>query len=298
MSMTAKREGSPGRAGKIKKRSQASKTFQRFIRNRGAVLGLAIVLLIIIVAIFAEQIAPYNPNRQELGNALKRPYAEHLLGTDEFGRDILSRLIYGARISMAVGVVSVGIAVLAGGAIGAIAGYYGGKIDNAIMRVMDVLLAIPGMLLNISIIAAMGSSVANMMFAVGVSNIPKYCRLMRASVLTVKDREFIEASRACGARNFVIIAKHIIPNCFAPIIVQATLSVGTAIIACSGLSFIGIGIAAPTPEWGAMLSSGRDLLRNYSYITAFPGLAIMITVFSLNLMGDGMRDAFDPKLKR
>lgn len=298
MSISAKRQNSPGKAGKVKKRSQASKTFQRFIRNKGAVLGMAIVLFIIIVAVFAEQIAPYNPNKQELGNALKRPYAEHLLGTDEFGRDILSRLIYGARISMAVGVVSVSIAVLAGGAIGAIAGYYGGKIDNTIMRIMDVLLAIPGMLLNISIIAAMGSSVANMMFAVGVSNIPKYCRLMRASVLTVKDREYIEASRACGARNFFIIAKHIIPNCFAPIIVQATLSVGTAIIACSGLSFIGIGIAAPTPEWGAMLSSGRDLLRNYSYITAFPGLAIMITVFSLNLMGDGMRDAFDPKLKR
>lgn len=281
-----------------KKRSQASETFHRFLRNKGAVFGIAIIIAIIVVAIFADQISPYSPIKQELTNALQAPNKAHFFGTDEFGRDIFSRIIYGARISMAIGVIAITIAVVAGGGLGAVSGYFGGKVDNIIMRIMDVLLAIPSTLLNISIIAALGPSVPNMMFAVGMSNIPRYCRIMRGSVLTVKDQEFIEASRACGAKDIYIILKHIIPNCLAPMIVQATLSVGNAIIACAGLSFIGIGIAAPTPEWGAMLSSGRDLLRNYSYITAFPGLAIMITVFSLNLMGDGLRDAFDPKLKR
>ena len=207
-------------------------------------------------------------------------------------------MLYGARISLLVGVVSVAIACVLGSLLGASAGYFGGAYDAVVMRCMDVLLAIPSLLLNLSIVAALGKSVFNMMLAVGVSNIPRYCRIMRASVLQIKNTEYVDAARVSGASHMFIILRHIIPNCLAPIIVQATLSVGSAIIACAGLSFLGVGIPAPIPEWGAMLSNGKDFLRHNAYITIFPGLAIMLTVLSLNLMGDGLRDAFDPKLRR
>ena len=281
-----------------KKRGQAKETWRRFRKNKTALLGMIIIGLLIVLALGADLIAPYAPDVQDLSNALQHPNQAHWFGTDEFGRDIYSRIIFGTRISLSVGLISVSIATIVGGLLGSLAGFYGGRFDNVIMRVMDVLLAIPSMLFNISIIAALGPGVVNMMIAVGISNVPRYCRVMRAAVLQVKGREFIEASKASGAKNAFIILRHVVPNCLAPMIVQATLNVGSAIIVCAGLSFIGIGIAPPTPEWGAMLSNGRDLLRNHSYITAFPGLAILITVLSLNLMGDGLRDAFDPKLKR
>ena len=282
----------------IKSESYFYSVWIEFRKNKAAVVGMMILLCIACIAIFADKLAPYDPYEQVYSEALQHPSAAHWFGTDEFGRDIFSRVLYGARVSLLVGVVSVAIACVAGCMLGASAGYFGGAYDATIMRCMDVLLAIPSLLLNLSIISALGKSVFNMMLAVGISNVPRYCRIMRASVLQVKNAEYVDAARITGASNLYVIIRHIIPNCLAPIIVQATLSVGSAIIACAGLSFLGIGIPAPTAEWGAMLSNGKDFLRHYAYITIFPGLAIMITVLSLNLMGDGLRDAFDPKLRK
>lgn len=284
--------------GKIKNESYFISVWNEFRKNRAAVAGMMILFVIIFAAIFADKLAPYDPYVQVYSEALQHPSSSHWFGTDEFGRDIFSRVLYGARVSLLVGVVSVAIACVFGCILGASAGYYGGIYDASVMRCMDILLAIPSLLLNLSIVSALGKSTFNMMLAVGVSNIPRYCRIMRASVLQIKHAEYVDAARTTGASNAHIILRHIIPNCLAPIIVQATLSVGSAIIACAGLSFLGIGIPAPTPEWGAMLSNGKDFLRHNTYITVFPGLAIMLTVLSLNLMGDGLRDAFDPKLRR
>ncbi len=282
----------------VKNESYFMSVWNEFRKNRAAVMGMSILFAIIVVAIFADFLAPYDPIEQVYADALQGPSTAHWFGTDEFGRDIFSRVLYGARVSLLVGVVSVAIACVIGSLLGASAGYFGGGYDAVVMRCMDVLLAIPSLLLNLSIVSALGKSVFNMMLAVGVSNIPRYCRIMRASVLQIKNAEYVDAARITGASHMLIIIRHIIPNCLAPIIVQATLSVGSAIIACAGLSFLGVGVPAPTPEWGAMLSNGKDFLRHNAYITIFPGLAIMLTVLSLNLMGDGLRDAFDPKLRR
>ena len=282
---------------KIKNESYFISVWNEFRKNKAAVVGMVILLLIIFVAVFADKLAPYDPYEQVYAEALQHPSSAHLFGTDEFGRDIFSRILYGARVSLLVGLVSVAIACVFGSILGATAGYYGGAYDATMMRCMDILLAIPSLLLNLAIVSALGKSTFNMMLAVGISNIPRYCRIMRASVLQIKNAEYVEAARTTGASSALIIMKHIIPNCLAPIIVQATLSVGSAIIACAGLSFLGVGIPAPIPEWGAMLSNGKDFLRHNTYITIFPGLAIMLTVLSLNLMGDGLRDALDPKLK-
>ena len=283
---------------KIKNESYFISVWNEFRKNKAAVVGMVILLLIIFVAVFADKLAPYDPYEQVYAEALQHPSSAHLFGTDEFGRDIFSRILYGARVSLLVGLVSVAIACVFGSILGATAGYYGGAYDSTMMRCMDILLAIHSLLLNLAIVSALGKSTFNMMLAVGISNIPRYCRIMRASVLQIKNAEYVEAARTTGASSALIIMKHIIPNCLAPIIVQATLSVGSAIIACAGLSFLGVGIPAPIPEWGAMLSNGKDFLRHNTYITIFPGLAIMLTVLSLNLMGDGLRDAFDPKLRR
>ncbi|WP_053956422.1 ABC transporter permease [Inediibacterium massiliense] len=280
-----------------KKRSQYLEVWRRLKQNRFAMIGLFIIIMLILSAIFASFIAPYGIDDQDLLNTLQTPSKNHWMGTDNFGRDIFSRIIYGSRISLQVGFISVGIAMIIGGALGAIAGYYGRKLDNIIMRIMDILLAIPSTLLAISIVAALGHGLKNVMIAVGIASIPSYARIVRASVLTLKDQEFVEAAKAVGANNTRIILKHIIPNSMAPIIVQATLGVASAILSAAGLSFIGLGIQLPTPEWGAMLSSGRQFIRDYPHMTAFPGLAIMITIFGLNLLGDGLRDALDPKLK-
>lgn len=295
--MEAKLENKNRSRVRNKKRSQWVEVGRRLKKNKAAMFGLAIILILIFTAIFADFIAPYDYAEQDLINALQTPSSSHFFGTDEFGRDIFTRVIYGSRISLLVGILAVGIAMIIGGGLGAIAGFYGGKLDNIIMRSMDVLLAIPSILLAISIVAALGSGLFNLMIAVGISNIPRYARIMRASILSVRDQEFIEASKSVGASDFTIIIKHIIPNCLAPVIVQATLGVASAILSCAGLSFIGLGINPPTPEWGSMLSRGRDYLRDYWHVTAFPGMAIMITIFALNLLGDGLRDAFDPKLK-
>ncbi len=270
----------------------------RLSKSPLAMFGLFVAVLLVLTAIFADQIAPYGYARQNLMRAFEGPSKDFIFGTDEFGRDIFSRIVYGSRISLQVGFIAVGIAMFLGGLLGALAGYYSGRIDNVIMRAMDILLAIPGTLLAIAIAASLGPGLFNLMIAVGISAMPKYARIVRGSVLSIRGQEFVEAAKAVGSSDGRIILKHIIPNCMAPIIVQATLGVAEAILTAAGLSFIGLGIQPPVPEWGAMLSSGRGYIRDYSYMTMFPGLAIMITILALNFLGDGLRDALDPKLKR
>ena len=283
-----------------KKRSQWREVWRMLKKNKMALLGLIILVILFLLAIFADVIADYDTVviKQNLANRLKGPSAEHWLGTDEFGRDIFARLIHGARVSLKVGIVAVGISIVCGGTFGALAGYYGGKLDNIIMRIMDIFLAVPSILLAIAIVSALGPSIINLMVAISVSNIPRYARIVRASVLSIRDQEFVEAARAIGANNARIIFRHIIPNSLAPVIVQGTLGVASAILSTAGLSFIGLGIQPPAPEWGSMLSGGRQYLRYAWWVTTFPGVAIMITILSLNLLGDGLRDALDPRLKQ
>ena len=283
-----------------KKRSQWVEVWRRLKRNKMAVLGLIILIVLFLLAIFADVIADYDTVviKQNLAHRLQGPSAAHWLGTDEFGRDIFARLVHGTRVSLKVGIVAVGISIVIGGILGAIAGYYGGKLDNTIMRVMDIFLAVPSILLAIAIVSALGPSILNLMLAISISSVPSYARIVRASVLSIRDQEFIEAAKAIGASNTRIIFRHIIPNSLAPVIVQATLGVASAILSTAGLSFIGLGIQPPAPEWGSMLSGGRQYLRYAWWVTTFPGVAIMITILSLNLLGDGLRDALDPRLKQ
>ncbi|MGL4538153.1 MAG: nickel transporter permease [Cetobacterium sp.] len=283
-----------------KKRSQWAELWKNLKRNKMALLGLVIIVIIVLLAIFADQIANYDQVviKQNLRMRLKPPSAQHWLGTDEFGRDIFARLVHGARVSLKVGILAVGIAIAIGGFLGAVAGYYGGKLDNIIMRIMDIFLAVPSILLAIAIVSALGPNLLNLMIAVSISSIPRYARIVRASVLSIRDQEFIEAARAIGANDARIICRHIIPNSLAPVIVQGTLGVAGAILSTAGLSFIGLGIQPPAPEWGSMLSGGRQYLRYAWWVTTFPGVSIMITILSLNLLGDGLRDALDPRLKQ
>lgn len=283
-----------------KKRSQWREVWGMLKKNKMALLGLGILCILVLLALFADVIANYDTVviKQNLGSRLQGPSAAHWLGTDEFGRDIFARLIHGARVSLMVGIVAVTISIACGGTLGALAGYYGGKLDNVIMRIMDIFLAVPSILLAIAIVSALGPSLGNLMVAISISNIPRYARIVRASVLSIKDQEFIEAAKAIGASNARIIFKHIIPNSLAPVIVQGTLGVASAILSTAGLSFIGLGIQPPNPEWGSMLSGGRQYLRYAWWVTTFPGMAIMITILSLNLLGDGLRDALDPRLKQ
>ena len=283
-----------------KKRSQLAELWKNLKKNKMALFGLGIIVIILLLAVFADQLANYDQVviKQNLKMRLKPPSAQHWLGTDEFGRDIFARLIHGARVSLKVGVVAVGIAIVAGGFLGAIAGYYGGKLDNIVMRVMDIFLAVPSILLAIAIVSALGPNLINLMVAISISSIPRYARIVRASVLSIRDQEFVEAAKAIGASDARIILRHIIPNSLAPVIVQGTLGVASAILSTAGLSFIGLGIQPPAPEWGSMLSGGRQYLRYAWWVTTFPGVSIMITILSLNLLGDGLRDALDPRLKQ
>ena len=282
-----------------KKRSMALEIWRRLKKNKMAMLGLTILVMLALTAIFADVIADYDTKviAQDIPNRLQGPSMEHWCGTDEFGRDIFARLVHGSRVSLVVGLISVSISLFIGGALGAIAGYYGGRVDNVIMRIMDIFLAVPSILLAMTIVAALGTSLVNVMLAIGVSGVPGYARIVRASVMSIKDQEFVEASRAIGAKSPTTIFREILPNCLAPIIVQATLSVAGAILSTASLSFIGLGVQPP-PEWGAMLSGGRNYLRDALHLTLFPGLAIVITILALNLLGDGLRDALDPRLKQ
>lgn len=286
-----------GKKKRRRKNSQMKEIVGRLFRNKAAIVGLMILLVLVVCAVFADLLAPYDYAAQDLKNRFVAPCFAHPFGTDNLGRDILSRIIYGSRISLTVGLASVSLAAMIGIFLGSIAGFYGGKSDNIIMRAMDVLLAIPSLLLAISIAATLGNGIPNLILAIGFGAAPTYARIVRASILSLKEQEFIEAARSVGASDFRIIFHHILPNCLAPIIVQMTLGVASAILSTASLSFIGLGIAPPTPEWGSMLSAGRQYIRDAWHIVTFPGAAIMITIFGLNLFGDGLRDALDPKLK-
>ncbi len=270
---------------------------KRFRKNKLAMAGLVMLAILILCALFANYIAPFHYDEQNLPAAFESPSLRHLMGTDNLGRDIFSRIIYGTRTSLSIALVAVLVATLAGGLMGAVAAFYGGVLDNVIMRFLDVFLAIPSTLLAIAIAAVLGPGVTNTVLAITIGQLPGLARIVRATVLSIKGEEYIRAARSIGAGNMRIIGLHILPNAMAPIIVQATLYVASAILSISSLSFIGLGIQPPTPEWGSMLSAGRAYIRDYWFIVAFPGLAIMATIFAFNLIGDGLRDALDPRLK-
>lgn len=270
----------------------------RMRRNRAAMLGLVIVAVLLVLALFPQYIAPYGEDEQIYEDAFIFPCAEHPMGTDNYGRDILSRIIYGARTSLLIGTLSVVMSVVIGGASGLAAAYYGGKIDETIMRIMDIFYALPSFLLAIAIASALGTGLFNLAIAIAISQVPGYARVVRAAALTVRNQEYMEAIRAIGGSPMRQMLRHMLPNAIAPIIVQATFGMASAIISGAALSFIGVGVTPPTAEWGYMLNAGRQYIRNYWYIVTFPGLMIMVTVFGLNLLGDGLRDAMDPKLKR
>lgn len=282
----------------MKKKSQALVVWNRYRKSYTAMIGLFLLIILIIGAVFADQIAPYDYDQQEYSNVLQGISMEHLMGTDNFGRDIFSRVLYGARISLTVGLMSVTMSIVVGGVMGAIAAYYGGAADNVLMRLIDILMAVPPLVLSISVCAALGTGIFNTMIALSISSIPQFARVVRAAVLTVKEQEYIEAARSVGAKTPRLILRHIVPNAMGPLIVQATLSIAGAILNMSGLSFIGLGVQPPDPEWGSMLSAGRAYIRSDPHMVIFPGIAIMLAVFALNLVGDGLRDALDPRLKR
>lgn len=281
-----------------KERGQAFDVWRRFRKNKLALSGFMILLALILVAIFAPVLAPEGYDAQVIADSLKSPFTDgHLLGTDYVGRDLVSRLIWGARYTLQCGVVAVVVSAIAGSILGIIAGFYGGKVDNIIMRCMDVLLAIPGVLLAISIAAALGSGMRNAIIAVGISGIPQFARVVRSSVLSVRGMEYIEAAHAIDASDLRIITTNVLPNVLSSILVQTTISVANAIMQTASLSFLGLGVQSPIPEWGAMISGSRAYLRDYGYMVTVPGLAIILLVFSINVIGDGLRDALDPRLK-
>jgi len=283
--------------GQPRARTRWQMLLPRIRRHRGLLLGLAILLFLVGVAVFRDAIAPQNPIKIDITAALQSPGAAHWMGTDPYGRDVFSRVVHGTTISLTVGAISVGIAATVGTTVGLIAGYYGGVVDGLIMRLIDVLLAFPGILLALGIVSVLGPSLRNLMIAVGISGIPVYARLVRSTVLIAKEQLYVEAARVIGVPIRVILVRDILPNVVAPIIIAATLGMGTAILAAAGLSFIGLGSQPPTPEWGRMLTEGRDYLRDAWWISTSPGLAIMITVLGVNLLGDGLRDVLDPRLQ-
>lgn len=284
---------------KYKKKSQINIIWRRYRKNRMAMIGMIIFSIMLIIAIVSPLFINYERDviTQTISQRFQGPSLNHLFGTDHFGRDILCRVLWGARISMFVGIGVVSIALTIGATLGASAGYFGGALDHVIMRIMDILLAIPGTMLAITIVAAFGGGITNLVIALSVEQIPKMTRIVRSSVLTLKSQEYIEAAKACRTGNAGIIIRHILPNAIGPILVQATLTVARTIISIAGLSFIGLGIQPPSPEWGAMLSEAKTQLMNYPYLVFAPGIAIVMTVTSLTMIGDGLRDALDPKLK-
>lgn len=280
-------------------KSQIVSVLNRLRKNKLAMFGLLLLTAMILMAIFADFIVDYDKMAigQNIQQRLQPPSKEHWFGTDHFGRDIFARIVHGTRISLSLGIFAMVVAVALGSVLGAISAYYGGTIDNVIMRFMDILLAIPPILMSISIVSALGQSMTNLLISLSIAYVPVFARVIRSSILSVKGQEFVEAAKACGTGDARIIFKHIIPNAIGPIIVQATLAMGSTILIISSLSFMGLGVKPPAPEWGTMLYEGRDFIRQAPYLILFPGAAITISVISLNLLGDGLRDALDPRLK-
>jgi peptide/nickel transport system permease protein len=267
-------------------------------QNRGALVGGVLLTLLILSAVLAPVLAPYNPIRPTIADRLQGPSAHHLFGTDQFGRDTFSRVLYGGRTSLWLGIVAVTIALVSGGILGLLAGFYGSYADVIVSRLVELMLAMPRILLALVIVFTLGVGVVNVMIAVGISGIPGYARIVRSSVLSAREQIYVEAARVVGVPNWRIMARHITPNVIAPVLVVATLGLGEAILSAAGLSFLGLGARPPVIEWGAMLSEGRDKLSIAWWLMTFPGLAIMLTVMAINLLGDGLRDALDPRLRR
>lgn len=285
---------------KVKKRNMFAEVWRNFRRNKGAMVGLVVFILIICTAFGAQFYYDFDNDiaKQNIMERLQHPSSEHWFGTDQYGRDIFARLLYGSKYSLIVGISAVAVSCSIGGTLGLIAGYYGGITENLILRFCEIFVGIPTILLGIAIMNAFGQSTGALILAIGLVYVPMFCRTTRAAVLPVREEEYIEAAKASGVSDFKIIFTHVLPNCLSPVIVQCTMGVANGILSASALSFLGMGVPQPAPEWGSMLSGGRDFIRDYSYMTMFPGLAIMVTVLALNLVGDGLRDALDPKLKR
>jgi ABC-type dipeptide/oligopeptide/nickel transport system permease subunit len=273
-------------------------TVEKLFENKAAVAGLVIIVVFLACAILAPLIAPHDPIAQTIDHRKQPPLSTgYPLGTDDLGRDLLSRIIYGARISMIIGVVSVGISLVFGLVIGLLSGYYGGWFDRVIMRLIDIMLAFPYILLTIVIVAILGASLVNAMIAIGISQIPQYARVVRASVLAEKENDYVTAERSLGAGDLELMLRTILPNCMAPIFVQATLGIGDAILSSAALSFLGLGAQPPTPEWGLMIASAKEFVASAWWIVTFPGIAILLTVLGFNLLSDSLRDALDPRLR-
>lgn len=290
-------EASVNTRKKPRKSSEFVRVMKQLSRNKMAVIGLIILLVEIVLAILAPYIAPYDYTQMDIMNMFAPPSKAHLFGCDDLGRDIFSRILIGARYSLSCGILATLIGVVIGMAIGAVAGFFGGKVDNIVMRILDVIQAIPGMVMMIVMSAVLGPGFVNTIIAMAFGTIPGMARMLRAQMLKVRENEYIEASVSINCSKFRIIMDHLIPNCMSPMIVQATMGVAQTITTASGLSFIGLGVQPPIPEWGAMLSGARQFIRQAPHLVIFPGLAIAVTVLALNMMGDGLRDALDPKLK-
>ena len=280
-----------------RRRGGWSKMVRTLLGNRTALFGLVLSVLLVVAAVFAPWIAPYRPDEIHPIDSLMAPSARYWLGSDDLGRDILSRIIFGARVSLMVGTIAIGIAAVAGVSLGLVAGFLGGRVDGLIMRVMDALLAFPAILLAIALMAVLGPSLENAMIAIGIISIPAFARITRANVLSLREQEFVEAARALGGGGFYLALVVILPNCLSPIIVQASLGVGNAILVEAALSFLGLGVQPPEPSWGSMLAFGRSLLGQAPWYATFSGLAIFVTVLALNFLGDGLREALDPRLR-
>lgn len=285
---------------KIKRRTRAQEIWRRLLKNKGAVIGMIFLAALITVALLAPLIFDYETDviGQNIKERLMHPNAKHWFGTDEVGRDLFARVLYGARYSLAIGVGAVLLGLCVGIITGSLAGFYGGIIDSILMRAIDIFYSIPNIMTAVVIVSVLGTSTFNLIIALAFSCASSFGRIVRAQVMTIRDQEYVESSYAMGLPTWKIILKHILPNCLSPIIVQVTLLIGSTIISASSLSFLGIGIPAPSPEWGALLSAGRSHIRDASYMCVIPGLAVMLTVLALNLLGDGLRDALDPKLKK
>ena len=281
-----------------KKRGLWQNAWKRLKRNKRAMVGMYIMLAILLLAIFAPVIAPYGYDDQVLTEAFQSPSLKHLCGTDNFGRDVFSRLLYGGRISLTLGLIAVALSTIVGIIVGAISGYYGGAVDNLIMRCMDIMQSIPSILLAIAIASTLGGSMVNCMIAIGISSVPLNARLMRGMMLSVRQNDYVEAARCANASDLRIMFREIIPNAMSPMIVNMTLGYAGALLNAAALSFIGLGAQPPSPEWGAMITAGKTYITRYPYLITAPGIAIMLTVISLNLFGDGIRDALDPKMKQ
>ena len=294
-----KKKADDGRSIYVKK-SRTQEVWHQFKKNKGAVVGLIMLIIIIGIAIVSGFVFDYKEDicARHASTRLIKPCLEYLFGTDQMGRSVLARVLYGTRYSLLIGIVVVGVSTGIGTMLGAIAGYYGGKVETVIMRIVEIFMMIPNILLGIIFVAAFGISLTNLMLALGLSTVPHFARTARSSVMTVRGNEYVEAAKAMGVSDFKIIFTHVLPNALSAILVQATTRVASAIISAATFSFIGLGVPSPTPEWGAMLADARQNMRDFPHLVIFPGLAIMVTVLAINLVGDGLRDALDPKLKR